>query len=220
MIARILLVAEYILMGETNENSESRPSSKVARLIDAYGLDQEFGAELEELWTADNDQRESLRSLADRFNKQLLRSALVDAGQSVIDGEVANLYRLLTDEEVSSGTRLEARRRLERQDVAVEQLLNDFVSYQAIRYYLTEYRSAEYDQATNDPVDTTREQVTRLQSRLRSVAESRLDSLRRDGPLVLGEYRVFVDVDVLCEDCDTQYSIGDLLSRGGCECER
>jgi hypothetical protein len=207
-------------MGETDQNGTGRSLSKVDRLIDVYGLDREVGAELEVFWTADDDRRESLRSLADRFNKQLLRSALADAGRSVIDGEVSNLYRLLTDDEVSSGTRLEARRRLEEQGVAVEQLLDDFVSYQAIRYYLTEYRDAEYDQPTNDPVETTREQVTRLQSRLRSVAESRLDRLRQGDDLTLGEYRVFVDVDVLCEECDTQYSIGDLLRRGGCECER
>lgn len=207
-------------MGETDGDGAGRSSSKVARLIDAYGLDREVGAELEMLWTADDDRRESLRSLADRFNKRLLRSALTDAGRSVIDGEVSNLYRLLTDDEVSSGTRLEARRRLEQQGVAVERLLDDFVSYQAIRYYLTEYRDAEYDQPTNDPVGTTRDQVTRLQSRLRSVAESRLDRLRQGDHLTLGEYRLFVDVDVLCEECDTQYSIGDLLGRGGCECER
>ena len=207
-------------MGERGGADAGRSSSKVARLIEAYGLNRETGAELERLWTADDGRRESLRRLAERFNKQLLQSAVVDAGRPVIDGEVSNLYRLLTDDEVSSGTRLEARRRLEQQDVAVEQLLDDFVSYQAIRYYLVECRDAEYDQPTDDPVETTHEQVTRLQSRLRSVAEGRLDRLRRDDHLVLGEHRVFVDVDVLCADCDTQYSVGDLLRRGGCACER
>lgn len=206
-------------MEDSDTENSGRPSSKVARLIDEYELSEGIGDELETLWTADGERRESLRSLADRFNQRLLESVMIDTGLSVIDGEVSNLYRLLTDEEVSSGSRLEARRRLERQDVAVDQLIDDFVSYQAIRYYLTEYRNAEYEQTPNDPVDTIGERITRLQSRLRSVTESGIDGLTQRGHLELGAYRVFVDVDILCKDCDTQYSIGDLLRRGGCECD-
>jgi hypothetical protein len=197
-----------------------RPSSKVARLIETYDLGTAFGAELEARWTADGPRRKSLRDLATLFNHRLLEAALADAGTSTVDGEVANLYRLLTDEDVSSGMRMEARARLERDGVDVDELESDFVTYQAIRTYLANYRGAEYDGTTDgDRVDRTVETVQRLRSRIVTVVEESLDRLRAAGRLTLGEFRLFVDVTVLCTECDTQYRVVELLKRGGCDCE-
>jgi hypothetical protein len=202
-----------------DDTNAGRKSSKVARLIDEYGLDKSFGDELERLWTADGDRRESLRDLATRFNRRLLESALQSAGASTVDGEVANLYRLLTDDEVSSGMRTEARTRLEREGLDIDQLERDFVSYQAIRSYLTEYRDAEYEKPSeSERVDSVLETVQRLQSRLRSITENGLTRLRSTDRLTLGRFRLFVDVDVLCEDCGAQYGVVELLERGGCDC--
>jgi hypothetical protein len=55
-------------------------------------------------WTAD-EHRRSLRELVEQFNLSVLWSALEDAGSRPLEGEVQNLYGLLTDEEVSSGVR-------------------------------------------------------------------------------------------------------------------
>lgn len=46
--------------------------------------------------------------------------------------------------------------------------------------------------------------MQRLKSRTRSVAEKNLDQLKKMGQLSLGEYRLFIDVSVLCEECNTQ----------------
>jgi len=189
-------------------------------MIEVYGLGDQFGERLEELWTADGDQRESLRALADRFNERLLESAMEDAGMSTVEGEVSNLYRLLTSDEVSSGNRTEARRRLEQNSVDIEQLEEDFVTYQAIRTYLKEYRGAEYEHESNAKrVEKVIETLQRLQSRTRSVAEKSLEQLTNTDQLALGEFRIFVDVTVLCEDCNTQYDIVELLREGRCECQ-
>lgn len=198
-----------------------RPANKVARLIDSYGLGGEFGDRLEALWTAGGEERESLRTLATRFNRRLLEVEMTEAGLSTLDGEVDNLYRLLTGDDVSSGVRTEARARLEREGVDVDQLERDFVSYQAIRSYLKEYRGAEYQHGSDSPrVETAIETIQRLQSRTQSVAERNLEQLRNIGRLSLGEFRLFVGIEVLCEDCNEQYSFVELLKRGGCECER
>lgn len=207
-------------MAPEDDDGRSRPiESKVARLIEAYGLGQQFGDRLERRWTADGDERDSLRTLADRFNKRLLEAAAADAGLSTVDGEIDNLYRLLTDEDVSGGNRTEAQRRLEQAGVAVDQLDTDFVSYQAIRSYLTEYRDAEYererDQARPERVVQT---LQRLTERVRSVADRSLSQLRTTGRLTLGEFRLFIDVSVLCEDCGSQYGVVELIQRGGCDC--
>ncbi|WP_436901879.1 rod-determining factor RdfA [Halovenus halobia] len=204
---------------EDDDGRSRRIESKVARLIEEYGLGQQFGDQLETRWTADGEQRDSLRTLADHFNERLLEAAAADAGLSTVDGESANLYRLLTDDDVSGGNRTEARRRLEQAGVDVDQLEGDFVSYQAIRSYLTEYRNAEYDhereQARPDRVVQT---LQRLTERVRSVADRSLTQLRDTGRITLGEFRLFVDVSVLCEDCGSQYSAVELIRRGGCDC--
>jgi hypothetical protein len=57
-------------------------------------------------------------------------------GDTVLEGEVEHTYHLLTDDEVSSGDRRRAERRLERQGIDIDTLRSDFVSYQAIRMYL------------------------------------------------------------------------------------
>lgn len=204
----------------TENDDETTPDSKVARLIDEYQLGEQFGQRLEDLWTADNGERESLRALADRFNKRLLGAAIADAGLSIVDGEVDNLYRLLTSDDVSSGNRTEARERLRRNGIDIEQLESDFVTYQAIRSYLKEFRGATYERDSETTrVETVLQTIQRLKSRTRSVAEKSLQQLTDADHISLGEFRVFIDISVLCEDCDTQYGIVELLRKGSCDCQ-
>lgn len=194
--------------------------SKVARLIEQYQLGEDYGEQLETLWTAEPPERESLRSLANRFNRRLLESAMTDAEISSVDGEVDNMYRLLTSDDVSSGNRTEASRRLEQQGVDVAQLEHDFITYQAVRSYLKEYRGAEYEQDTDETrIGSVVETIQQLQSRTKSVAERSLDQLKKTNYLTLGEFRIFVEINVLCENCDSQYSVVELLREGGCDCD-
>lgn len=195
------------------------PGPKVARLLDEYGLSQ-VGEELEERWTRRTD-RSSLRELADYFNRELLVAALDAADSEPLEGEVDNLYRLLTEDDVTSGSRQEARSRLERNDVDVETLENDFVSYQAVRTYLRKYRDVtppESSRSSDEHRETKRNTVQQLVSRLTTVADGALTELARAGNLTLGEFDVVVTVRVHCRDCDTRLSITDLLSQGGCQC--
>jgi hypothetical protein len=103
---------------------------------------------------------------------------------------------------------------------AVEQLERDFVTYQAIRSYLQNERGAEYDADDDgDRVERTAESIGRLTSRLETVTESNLARLRDTDRVSLGEFRLFTSVDVLCTDCGSQYTVEELLERGGCDCE-
>jgi hypothetical protein len=203
-------------MDSSSKSSGRGRRSKVVRLIEEYDL-QGIGAELERYWTADEDRR-SLRELADYFNRHVLEAALDSAGVQHLDGETENTYRLLTDDDVSSADRTRVRRRLERDGVDVDELESDFVTYQAIRSYLKDHRGAEYTPDETDPLEREKTNVQQLRGRMAAVTEGKLEQLRDSGRLTLGEFRTLPEIRVVCEDCNTQFDAVELLERGGCDC--
>lgn len=190
---------------------------KVVRLIDRYGLTS-IGAEMEQRWTTDGEDRMSLRGLADYFNQQLLAEAMSDAGIQPLSGEVENIYRLLTDDDVGGADQTRTRRRLEREGVDVDNIKRDFVSYQAVRTYLKDHRGAEHTPDDRPRTDIEAENLQRISGRVVAVTENTLEQLVNGDNLTLGDFRVFVDINGLCEDCGTRYEINELLERGGCDC--
>lgn len=203
------------------EKSKSK-QSKVAKLIDVYELDG-LEDQCEDRWTR-KENRSSLRDLAKYFNHQLLDTALHSASAEPLDGEVDNLYRHLTNDDVTSGVRQETRSRLEQHGIDVDSLENDFVSYQAIRTYLRNYRDVSPpDESESDSPETHRERkratIQQLTSRLARVTTDALAELTNAGHLTLGEFDVLITVRVHCSDCNTRLSITDLLRQGGCKCD-
>ncbi len=199
---------------------DNRPSSKVARLLSEYDLEG-LGEELEVRWTGDGVERTSLRDLADYFNERILERALIDAGMSALDSDVSTTYRNLTGDDVSTGVRTDARNRLESNGIDVDDLMSDFVSYQAIRSYLTEYRDAEYRRLSDEEkVEKDLQSIQRLMTRTLSVTEERIEKLAQTGRIDADEFEVLLDVQVLCGSCGEQYSISEFLDGRGCDCER
>ena len=207
-------------MGSANESAGGTTSTKVGRLLDDYDLGAEYGDQLETDWTEEGAKRKSLRDLAEEFNRRLVAAAMSDAGMSTLDGEVDNIFRLLTQDDVTAGTRTEVRSRLERNGIDVDQLERDFVTYQAIRSYLQNERGAEYEETSDeDRLERTSDSIERLRARLSSVCETNLNQLRETDRITLDDFRLFVSVDVLCEGCGSQYTVAELLDRGGCDCD-
>ncbi|SDY09155.1 rod-determining factor RdfA [Halobellus clavatus] len=200
--------------------TDSRPSSKVARLIEEYDL-RGLGDELEVRWTGDGVERTSLRDLADYFNKQLLEQALIDAGMSALESDVDSTYRNLTEDNVSTGVRTDTRNRLEQNGIDVDDLESDFVSYQAIRSFLTEYRDAEYRKLSDqEKVEKDLQSIQRLMTRTLSVTEERIEKLRQTERIDAGAFEVLLDLQVLCQECGEQYSVAEFLDERGCQCQR
>jgi hypothetical protein len=207
-------------MPENNSDEDSPGKrSKVAKVIGEYDLTG-IGAEMERLWTAQDEERMSLRTLADYFNTELLKQATANQGMQHQRGDVENLYRLLTDDGVSEGDQLRTRRRLERKGVDVDALRDNFVTYQSIRTYLKEYRDAEYTGTETDRISTELQNIQQLRGRTTAVTESKLEQLRNAGDVVLGEFQTLVDINVYCEDCGTQVEIDELLDRKSCACQQ
>ncbi len=201
--------------GTSGSGSKRGRRSKVARLIDEYELES-LGAELERLWTAEEDRR-SLRDLAAYFNQQLLQRALENADVRPLEGEVENIYRLLSTES-SGADQTRIRRRLQRDGVDIDTIENDFVTYQAIRTYLKKHRGAEYTPDETDPIEREITNIQQLRGRVDSVTAGKLRQLEKTGDLDLGTFRTLVDVRVICEDCNTQFDVIELLERGHCDC--
>lgn len=200
--------------------SGAGPRGKVATLIDEYGLTG-IGDKLVDAWTTDTDERKSLRELANDFNEELLAEALRNSAAQTLDGEATNFYRLLTSDDVSSGTRIEAENRLEEHGVDVSQLRDDFVSRQAVHTYLTKERDASYaatDETDEERIESRLQTVQRLKSRLVAVAEQTLSELTTAGLVSVGNPQVIVLVRVQCGDCGVQYPFSELVRTGSCQC--
>jgi len=204
-------------MDEESPATQRGPRSKVARLIEEHDLEG-LGTEMEVRWTAEDD-RMSLRALAAHFNQEVLRSHLAAGDVETLDGELENIYRLLTDDEVSAAQRTRVRRRLERKGLDVDAIEEEFVTYQAIRTYLKEYRDAEYERNDRDPITRETENLERLRGRVETVTNGKLNQLQARDDLSLGSSRTVVDIKIVCENCHAQYDVFELLNRGGCDCE-
>lgn len=201
------------------EQSNGR-RSKVARVIDKYELEG-MDDELATLWTDDETERRSLRELATYFSETVLGATMREAEMNPLDGEIENTYRLLTDDEVSRGVETQTRKQLEREGIDVDQLKRDFVSHQAIHTYLTKHRDIRppsNDRSDESRRDSARDTVQRLQSRSVAVTKNTLDRLAAADSLNLGEYDVFVETQVLCRECGTVSTVGELLDNGACDC--
>lgn len=185
-------------------------NSKVSRVIDTYGLNG-LGDELVERWI---DEGESLRSLADEFNRRVLVGAMRDAGLNPIEGEVENTYRLLTGDDISSGVRTEARRSLERDGIDVESVKRDFVSHQAVHTYLTKHRGVSKDTEPEDSAETLEKNqrtIQQLKGRTRAVTTNIIENLRDTGRLDIDEFDVIVDVRVIETDTGETHDVADLF---------
>ncbi|MFC7075332.1 rod-determining factor RdfA [Haloarcula halophila] len=202
------------------DTPDDRPASKVARLIDEYGLDG-LGADLEARWTGEGAERMSLRDLAEFFNKRLLEQLLLDAGMSALESDVRTTYENLTGDDVSTGVRTDTRNRLERNGIDVEDLEQDFVTYQAIRSYLKDWRGAEYEGLSDqEKIEKDLESIQRLMTRTLSVTEERIEKLRDTDRIDIDDFEVFLDAQVLCQQCGTQYTVATFFEQGGCSCQQ
>jgi hypothetical protein len=142
-----------------------------------------------------------------------------EANVVTLEGELSNTYELLTGDDVTEGARTQARNRLEREGVDVDDVRDDFVSHYAIHTYLREHRGVEYPSADDeDQREKSVETIQRLTSRLTAVTERNVENLRSTERLDIGQVDVLADIQVVCEDCGRQYDAISLIERGACRC--
>lgn len=194
-------------------SGESGSGCKIDRVAEAWGV-SDLDARLRERWA----EGESLRDLETYVNERLLRAAMRAAGVDPVDGEAANLYRVLTDEGVSPGERISAESRLERAGVEPGAITDAFVSYGTVRNHLRDCLGVETDRDTSPDPDEARRTVLKLVSRTEAVAERAIERLAAAGALTIPEPSVTLSLRVACGDCGDEYTFSELLAREGCSC--
>jgi hypothetical protein len=203
----------------TNPHEETGPCCKVGAVAEAFELD-DLDATLRERWTAPED-RSGVRELADHVDTRVLRSALAASQDGALEGEAENYYRLLTDDDVSRGTRTEARSRLRDRGVDVEAVEDRFVSHQTVYRHLTDCLGldrgapAAPEAAVRDGLGTIRA----LRRRTEAVATSVLEGVVRAGHLRVDEVDVLVDVVASCRTCGERLPLSESLAGRSCECD-
>jgi len=198
------------------DSSGDEPSAccKVGRTAASYGLDG-LDEELSAEWGGEDSV--GVRDLATRVNRRVLASAMREAGVSPLDGEPENLLRLLTDEDVPGSRRLDSRRRLEREGVDVDAVLEDTVSHQTVYNHLRECLGVSKG-ADEDRLERRGSTLFALQNRTETVTRETLASLRDGGELEIDGFDVIVDVRVVCESCGRSRELAAILEDRGCEC--
>ncbi|MCO8268719.1 rod-determining factor RdfA [Haloferax prahovense] len=193
---------------------------KIERIADRYGLDG-LGDDLVDAWLGEGRERRSLRELEADVNKRLIRAALDQAGAHVLDGEAENFYRLLTSDDVTAGSRTDARNTLRERGVDIDQLESDIISYQSVYNYLKRHRNVERedDEDGQSATESGLATIRKLRSRLRTVTIDVIDRLVKAEAVFIGTYEVEVDIRVTCTDCDTRMTPTTLLNSGHCDCE-
>ncbi|ELY50559.1 rod-determining factor RdfA [Natronococcus jeotgali] len=191
---------------------------KLGRVADEYALSG-LDDDLVSYWTGTGDEQYSTRELARIVNRRILEAAFEDAGVSYKDGEIENTYRLLSDDDVTSGTRVQTRNELERDGVPVEDVESDFVSHQTVYNHLTKCLDASLATPSDEErLERAEEKLGALQNRTEAVTGDTIAQLRRNDVIDVGEFDVLVSVTVTCEECQQQYTVRELLEEGSCGC--
>ncbi|WP_293033569.1 rod-determining factor RdfA [Natronococcus sp.] len=191
---------------------------KLGRVAEAYslsGLDED----LVSYWTGAGDEQYSTRELATIVNQRILEAAFETAGVSYKQGEIENTYRLLSADDVTSGTRVQTRNELERDGIPVDDVESDFVSHQTVYNHLTKCLEAELATPSDEErLERAEEKLGALQNRTEAVTGDTIAQLRRNDVVDVGEFDVLVSVTVTCEECQQQYTVRELLEERACDC--
>ena len=201
--------------------TDNQPRNKVQSVIERRGL-HDLETEVQRRWHGTGYKEHSTRELARFFNKTLLWKSISETGSISLDGEIENIYQLLTDEGVSAGSAAQARDRLREYGVDVEDLEGDFVSHQTMYRYLkdiVEVDTSKDKKSTNDLIEATQQSLQRLNSRTQSVATENIKQLANREEFQVGDFDIYVSTQFRCNDCGVTRDLKYILDHNGCDCD-
>lgn len=205
-------------MTDADTESAQVCSCKVGRVASTYSLADVHGELAREWGTEDGP---SVRELTDTFNKRVLEVAFREAGTLPIDGEIDNIYRVLTTDDADAADRTRARDRLQQVGIAVDEVEDALVSHQTLYRHLVNCLDAAHGATEESPeerVEKWRTRLLALQSRTTDISTQGIEQLRSAEAVDIGSFTVTTEVTVSCEDCGRFYTVEEFLDIGECEC--
>jgi DNA-binding transcriptional ArsR family regulator len=192
-------------------------SCKVGTVADHWGV-PEIHDKLATRWT---DEDCSVRDLTDQFNRRLLRAGFEQSDRIPIDGEIENLYRVLTAEDIDAGARTQAREQLRQDGIPIEEIESQFVSHQTVYRHLRNCLDLSRDseaETADERIERWRDRIDALRARTAAVTDRGVSQLASQDAIDGEEFDVLVEITVVCSDCGQFYELGELLDDGGCDC--
>jgi hypothetical protein len=204
-----------------NRHSSDTPTNKVAQVIERREMEQ-IAEQLESMWLGRNRSELSVREITDEFNKRVLEDSLSQAGMVPLEGEIQNIYQLLSNEENDSAASIQARDKLNAADIDTDGVENDFVSHQTMYRFLKNVRGVQKENSApsiEDKKRSAKNAVQKLQGRLRTVIRSNLDDLSKRDGFHLGEFDVTISVTISCRNCGVSKNLLSIMDENGCDCD-
>lgn len=195
------------------------PRCKVDYVTDRYSLDAtvtRYGSLDERLshrWVgADGAEPEGYRSLADWFNRHLLKTVYDERGRKTLGRRLESDYEALTGDD--DLVREEVLDDLRDDGIDAGRLVDDMVSWSSMRRHLQECLDAEKP-SDESATDWERESVAVAKDVVERKVDEALRSLETKGRLP-GADRSDVELQVLlsCPECPTRIPFADAVERG------
>lgn len=212
-------------MSQTIENDiedvSGRCDCKLGSVMTRYSI-EDLNEDIVNRWMGEGADRMSLRELADFFNIQVLRAAIRESELQLVDQEVETIHTLLTDSDVSDGTRQQVRSQLEAGSIDPDSLTDNFVSYQTVNRHLKKCHSVKRDAEPEPDEQHVRRRVQyiyALENELDAVTNDILEQLDTTGRISLSDFETTIDVQVRCSNCGAHHNVVDIVENQGCLCE-
>ena len=160
----------------------------------------------------------SLRDLETYINGRILRAAMIRADMAALEGQAEDYYQRLTEEDEESLRRKEVRRHLIDAGVDVDDVADDFVSYQTVRKHLNECLDVDTSQEYIPDPNEDRQRLGDLKGRAENVIERTIRRLRKHGAVHIGPPEGVVQLQVRCRTCGRTHSVSEILRERECAC--
>jgi hypothetical protein len=210
--------------------------NKVSRLIKQYELNGIEGS-LVRYWTQkDDQQRKSVRELTSWFNQRLVMVILDEYTEGMIPSEYsieeittrlqahssdASKYKDIPNREI-----MDVVHWLQNNDVPIDDVIDDFVSYGTMYTYLKEVRGAVSPDSQPDQRSPEKRQADVLDGIRTDLGKqperinSRLRTLRNHNQLPETKPDIHVSIECNCPGCGHAQPIANYVKQQGCtECE-
>lgn len=207
-------------MSKSNSTNSQSKERKIERAMRKYDLEH-LEDTLIRYWSGKGEEQYTLRELETWFNIQVTEQVLRQADEDPegLGPSPEKVYKALSgSDDVSESEQEIAREQMEDLGIDVEELENDYPSYQSIYGWLKEDKEVNSPETRiADNPDQARKRISKLRSRSEKVGEQILELLQKMDEVESPSASVNVQFTVECDKCGRRVPMLEYMEKGGCE---